>query len=351
MSPPSSVLPWMILFLVVVAALAAALFGPLRAAFLANPGFNGVILGVLLLGIAINLRQVLRLQREVAWIEAFRRRESDEQPEIHPRLLAPVAQLLKGRKRGQAAISPLSLRSMLDSLATRLEEARDLSRYLIGLLIFLGLLGTFYGLLLTIGAIGDIIGSLNIGADAVSTFATLKTDLQAPLAGMGTAFSTSLFGLAGSLIVGFLDLQSGHAQNRFYDETEEWLSGMTRLVGAGPGSESDASLPAYVQALLEQTADSLDRIQRMLSESGLERQGGLNAMQELNTQLSMLNELLSRESRQLQALSDGQSESQALLAALARQEVPGARLSEELRQELRLLSRTIANAVAKGGHS
>ncbi|MDD5037392.1 MAG: hypothetical protein PHE55_21915, partial [Methylococcaceae bacterium] len=240
MTSPTTVLPWMVLFLILVVALVAALSSQLYAAFLNNPGFNAVILAILLFGIFINLLQVLKLQREVRWIEQYRRSDPLAPPFGKPQLLASMARLLRRLDKGQPKLSPLALRSILDSLAARLDEARDLSRYLTGVLIFLGLLGTFYGLLLTIRSVGDIIGSLSVGGDAASMFETLKSHLKAPLSGMGTSFSTSLFGLAGSLILGFQDLQTGHAQNRFYNETEEWLSDITHLSDIGTPGEGEA---------------------------------------------------------------------------------------------------------------
>src|SRR5690606_26422689 len=250
--------------------------------FSANPFFNGVILTVLAAGILVNLRQVLMLGHETRWIESFRRSNPDRAIEGKPRLLAPMARMLGNRERGRAALSAPSLRTLLDSVQSRLEESRDLSRYLIGLLIFLGLLGTFWGLLVTIRSIGEIIGNMSVGSDPVAMFEALKTKLDEPLGGMATSFSTSLFGLAGSLIVGFLDLQSGHAQTRFYNELEEWLSHITRLP-SGAGVEGEASVPAYVQALLEQTAEGLDRMQRSAAESERERRTTAEHLAELNT--------------------------------------------------------------------
>ena len=247
---PVHVTTWMAVFLALVAALAAALVPQLKHAFIANAAFNGVILFVLAVGIAVNLRQVWRLQREVLWIEEFQHSAGGGSATgLQPVLLAPMARVLSNRRRGQAHLSPASTRSILDGVQIRLEEQRDLSRYLIGLLIFLGLLGTFWGLLATIRSIGEIIGSLSVGSDPVAMFEALKAKLDAPLGGMATSFSTSLFGLAGSLVVGFLDLQSGHAQNRFYNELEDWLSHMTKLP-SGVGAEGEGNVPAYVQALL-----------------------------------------------------------------------------------------------------
>ncbi|NCT66536.1 MAG: MotA/TolQ/ExbB proton channel family protein [Rhodanobacteraceae bacterium] len=344
MSNPHRVLPWMIAFLIAVGSLGALVAPRLAAIFAANPFFNGVILAVLAAGVIVNLRQVLLLGREVAWIEAFKRSNPDQRPPGRPRLLAPMARMLDGRERGRAALSAPSLRTILDSVQSRLEESRDLSRYLIGLAIFLGLLGTFWGLLVTIRSVSDIIGTLNVGNDAVTMFGALKENLKEPLGGMSTSFSTSLFGLASSLVIGFLDLQAGHAQNRFYNGLEEWLSGMTRLA-SGSALEADASVPAYVQALLEQTADGLERMQRAIVENERERHGTNQQLGELGTQLGRLADLLGRDARERQAAAAVQDELKGVLRQLAQQPRPAESVSDELRAELRLLSRTIAVAL------
>ncbi|ENO90681.1 hypothetical protein [Thauera linaloolentis] len=341
---PVHVTTWMGVFLALVALLAAVLVPQLKHAFLANPGFNGVIIFVLAIGIAVNLRQVWRLQREVLWIEAFQRHPDAAPDSLRPALLAPMARLLSSRRRGETHLSPASMRSLLDGVQIRLEEQRDLSRYLIGLLIFLGLLGTFWGLLITIRSISEIIGNLSVGTDPVAMFEELKSHLDEPLGGMATSFSTSLFGLSGSLIVGFLDLQSGHAQNRFYNELEEWLSHITRLPSAA-GIEGEASVPAYVQALLEQTAEGMDRMQRSAAESERERRSTADHLAELNTQIGRLTELIGRESRDLSALSSSQEDLRGLIRQIAQQPAQNAQFSEDLRAELRLLSRTIAAAL------
>ncbi|HET6604849.1 MAG TPA: flagellar motor protein MotA [Xanthomonadaceae bacterium] len=344
MSQPTRVLVWMLGALAAVALLALVLIEPLIAAFRATPVFNAVILGVFAVGVLVNLRQVLRLQSEVRWIESFRRSNPARAPAGQPRLLRPMASMLAGRERGPRSLSTASTRSILDSIYLRLEESRDLSRYLIGLLIFLGLLGTFWGLLRTIGSVSGIIAGLSGGADAMALFENLKTQLQAPLSGMATSFSTSLFGLAGSLVVGFLDLMAGHAANRFYQEVEEWLSGMTRLSSGGLAGEGEASVPAYVQALLEQTADGLERMQRAFVDAERERRAGAEQLGELNAQLSKLGELLARESRGLGQLADSQEELRSAVRALVQAQTQ-APLAEELRAELRLLARTIAAAL------
>lgn len=216
----------MVIFLIIVGFVGAILFRQAHAAFNSNPGLNGLIIGVLVIGILLVFSHVLSLRPEVRWFNSFRAAGSAEKVGRNPVLLAPMRALIG--KHHSIAISTTALRSILDSIATRLDESRDTSRYLIGLLVFLGLLGTFWGLLGTIGSINTVIQSLDAGAGTANdVLSALKEGLSAPLSGMGTAFSTSLFGLSGSLILGFLDLQAGRAQNRFYMELENWLSSVT----------------------------------------------------------------------------------------------------------------------------
>jgi biopolymer transport protein ExbB/TolQ len=342
MSRPTAVLFWMAGFLAGVASLSVLVAQRLAEIFAANPFFNGVILAVLAAGIAVNLRQVRMLAREVAWIDAFR--QTERAVKIRPRLLAPMARMFGGRERRLAALSAPSMRAILDSVQLRLEESRDLSRYLIGLAIFLGLLGTFWGLLVTIRSVTDIIGALNVGDDAVATFVALKENLRQPLGGMATSFSTSLFGLASSLVIGFLDLQAGHAQNRFYNELEEWLSSVTHLPAGSP-AEGDASVPSYLQALLAQTADGLERMQRALVDQERARRDGNRQFEELGAQFERLNDLLDRTAREHQAGAAVQEELKNALRQLASQGRHETPLPDELRAELRLLSRTIAAAL------
>lgn len=352
MTRPTRSLIWIAGFLAAIATLAALIAPRLAQAFLANPYFNGLILLVLLAGIAANLRQVLALNRDIDWIEHYRRANPERPAAGNPRLLAPMARMLAGRERGKLALSPSTMRTVLDGVYLRLEEARDLSRYLIGLAIFLGLLGTFWGLLGTIRAVSDIIGSLGAGTDAAAMFSSLKDHLREPLAGMSTSFSTSLFGLASSLVLGFLDLQAGHAQNRFYNEMEEWLSTVTKLSpGGGIGVEADASVPAYVQALLEQTADGLERMQRAIVDNERERRGANERLAELSTQLARLAEFLSRDARERHAATEVQEDLRAALKSIAAQQSGGSALSDELRSEFRLLSRTIAAALDSQRHT
>ncbi|MCF7976487.1 MAG: flagellar motor protein MotA [Chromatiaceae bacterium] len=287
MSNPNHSLFWMAVYLALVGALVAVLFVPLQDAFLANWGFNSLILGVLAIGLIINLQQVLALHPEIAWIRHFRT-GNIELLEEHPRLMKPLARHLHGRRKDRFRLSALSLRTVLDGIRSRLDESREISRYVIGLLIFLGLLGTFWGLLDTVGSVGQVIAGLDVSGGAVDeVFATLKTGLEAPLAGMGTAFSSSLFGLGGSLILGFLDLQAGHAQNRFFNDLEEWLSGLTQLIdepemgGAAsrPQSRVVETSTASLATTNADTAALLDelRAQRQVLEALLLAQTGSRA--------------------------------------------------------------------------
>jgi hypothetical protein len=238
-SSPRIFLVRMLVFLVLGALLVVILHRQIWAAFLANPGLNAVIILVLLIGTILAFRQVIRLFPEIAWVNSFRLADPGLAIERPPVLLAPMAAIL-GDHAGRMAISAQTMKSLLDSMATRLDEARDTSRYMTGLLVFLGLLGTFWGLIDTVGSVGNVIKSLKVGGDAGAIFDTLRDGLAAPLGGMGISFSSSLFGLAGSLVLGFLDLQTSQAQNRFYTDLEDWLATTVRDLGGGV---SDA-LPA-----------------------------------------------------------------------------------------------------------
>ena len=230
----------MTLFLILAALLAIILDGQtqqLRKSFMANPGLNALIIGVLLVGIVYAFRQVLRLYPEINWVNNFRISDPGLSLDKSPVLLAPMATMLRDRT-GHLSLATGAMRSLLDSVASRLEEQRETTRYLVGLLIFLGLLGTFWGLLETVSTVGATISALDTNAgESVLLFDQLKEGLAGPLKGMATAFSCSMFGLAGSLILGFLDLQAGHAQGRFYTELEDWLSGITELqLAEAPGA-------------------------------------------------------------------------------------------------------------------
>jgi hypothetical protein len=228
LSSPRIFLVRMLVFLVLCALVGVVLYKQIVTAFFANPGLNALIGMVLLIGTILSFRQVIRLYPEVSWVNNFRIADPGLAIDRRPKLLAPMAAILGGERTGRMSISQQTMRHLLDSIATRLDEARDISRYMTGLLVFLGLLGTFWGLIETVGSVGKVIDGLKVGGDAGALFDTLKEGLAAPLGGMGISFSSSLFGLAGSLILGFLDLQSSQAQNRFYTDLEDWLASTVR---------------------------------------------------------------------------------------------------------------------------
>ncbi len=258
---PTVHLVHMLVFILIVGILAAVLYAPMRTAFEANPGLNALILATLLLGVVYGLVMVWRLYREVNWVNAFRMGESNE--EASPVLLGPMATLLGDANR-RTMLSQQTMRSLLDSLASRLDESRDLLRYLVGLLIFLGLLGTFWGLLDTVTSVGDAIRNLDVSStQSSSVFEELKLGLQGPLTGMGRAFSSSLFGLAGSLVVGFLDLKASQAQNRFYHNFEDWLSTITD-VQAGDGNGSSA--PAFMRLDLQNLNRTVEKLSQQMEQ-------------------------------------------------------------------------------------
>ncbi len=385
MQKPTKFLMRMSVFLVAAIALMISLRGPLEAAFLANVPLNGLIAAMLVIGAIYAFRRVLALNAEIEWISAFQAQETTGIT-TEPRLMAPAAALLRDDDNGAMRLSALSMRSVLDGIATRLEETREVSRYLTGLLIFLGLLGTFWGLLGTIGAIGGTIQSLSVnGGDMTLMFDELKAGLQAPLSGMGTAFSSSLFGLAGSLVLGFMDLQASQAQTRFYNGVEDWLASVTKLSRGGDIEGGMANPSAYMTALMEQTADGIERLQRVMKQSEEARTQGQQSTMAIAESLARLSDQMSQAQKSdaetssalsvaITSLAASHSErqnEQAPAPALppviddaTRQHIRNldvgikqlietqARSSEvladELRSELKLVARTIA-AVMDGG--
>ncbi len=301
----------MVVFLVLCSLLLVVLYKQIMAAFFANPGLNALIGAVLLIGIILSFRQVVRLYPEVAWVNNFRISDPGLAVDRHPTLLAPMAAILGGERTGRMTISQTTMRHLLDSIATRLDEARDISRYMTGLLVFLGLLGTFWGLIDTVSSVGKVIEGLKVGGDAGSLFDTLKEGLAAPLSGMGISFSSSLFGLAGSLILGFLDLQSSQAQNRFYTDLEDWLASTvreyTREGTGGPGGELQAAV---------------ERLRLTLEEGGASR-GTTAAMANLAEAIQGLVTHMRTEQQMIREWADGQGEQnreiKKLLERIARQ--------------------------------
>ena len=311
LSSPRIFVVRMLVFLVLCALLLVVLYKQIIVAFFANPGLNALIGAVLLIGIILSFRQVIRLYPEVAWVNNFRIADPGLALDRRPTLLAPMAAILGGERTGRMTISQQTMRHLRDSIATRLDEARDISRYMTGLLVFLGLLGTFWGLIETVGSVGKVIDGLKVGGDAGALFDTLKEGLAAPLGGMGISFSSSLFGLAGSLILGFLDLQSSQAQNRFYTDLEDWLASTVREY-AGEGTSGAGG----------ELQQALEKLRLAVEGSG----GGRNtttAMANLAEAIQGLVAHMRTEQQMIREWADGQGEQnrdiKKLLERLARQ--------------------------------
>jgi len=317
----------MALFLVLAALLAVILDGQtaqLRRSFMANPGLNGLILGVLLVGIIYAFRQVLRLYPEIHWVNNFRIADPGLKVDKQPVLLAPMATMLRDRT-GHLSLATGSSRTLLDSVASRLDEQRETTRYLVGLLVFLGLLGTFWGLLETVSSVGNTISALDTtGGENVLLFDQLKEGLAGPLGGMGIAFSSSLFGLAGSLILGFLDLQAGHAQSRFYNELEDWLSNITELQSADDGTNA---IPPQLRFAMVDMQRSLSDLNEKVETRILNDTTG-DAVKNLAQGVDKLIRQMRAEQKVVREWADEQSQQQHELAAVLRKitgKTPGGR--------------------------
>ncbi|GAA5266063.1 hypothetical protein ACOSOMT5_P2490 [Acidiphilium sp. MT5] len=374
MTRPTAYLIRMIVFLVLVYGLAALLAPTLAKFYLANPVINSVIVLVEIFGVGWNLRQVLRLSPEVDWVEHYQRSRASIEQATKPKLLLPMARMLGVRSDhpGRVSLSVQGMRTMLDGIASRLDESRETSRYVTGVMIFLGLLGTFWGLLKTVHAVAAVIQGMNLtGGDVNAMFTQLKAGLAGPLEGMGTAFSSSLFGLSGALILGFLDLTAGQAMSRFFNDLEEWLAGLTRVSSGLLGAEGEGSMPAYVQALLEQSAENLEALQRVMTRGEEARAVTAQSTQTLTERITTLTEAIHNSHRIMLKIG----ESQQILTKLAEQasaqranigpddEIANAHLRNielllarliteseqgrtqslsDLRQDLKILTRTIA---------
>jgi hypothetical protein len=318
MTRPNRYLIRMLVFLVLVYGLAAIIAPTLAKFYMANPVVNSVIVLVEIFGIGWNLRQVLRLSPEVDWVERFQRSRASIEQGPKPQLLLPMARMFGGRGDDgkRMTLSIASMRTMLDGIASRLDESRETSRYVTGVMIFLGLLGTFWGLLKTVHAVAGVIGGMNVGGgDVNAMFDQLKAGLAGPLAGMGTAFSSSMFGLSGALILGFLDLTAGQAMNRFFNELEEWLAGLTRVSSGALAIEGEASMPAYVQALLEQSAENIEALQLVLLRNEESRAQTAQVTQTLSERMNTLTEAIHNSHRIMLKIGEGQ----AALARIAEQ--------------------------------
>ena len=302
----------MVIFLIIITIFFSYNISELKSFFITNSTLNGLISFFFLFGIILMFRQILILRPEILWLDTFISEKSKKNKIVkNPELLKPVAQIMKSQT-GNLNLSQTDMRSILESIENRLIETRETSRYFIGLLVFLGLLGTFWGLLETINSVSTTVKALDFNQNTNDLFIVLKEGLEKPLGGMGTAFSSSLFGLGGSLILGFLDLQSGQAQNRFYNEIEEKLAFFTKL-SLFPDKEIKSDFaPAYIESLIENTSENLKR-----SEADIKQQ---NINQELiSKSLSEINLYLNN----------------------------NINVNKDIKEEIKILSKTIANITKK----
>ncbi len=353
MTRPTGYLLRMLAFLVAVAIVGALLAPSLRASFLYNPVLNCLIFLVELCGIAWNLRQVLVLQPEVTWVETFQRGRARLATLPTPRLLASMASMLAARAsknsegNDRVTLSASSMRSLLDGIASRLDESRELSRYMTGLMIFLGLLGTFWGLLRTVGAVSEVISGLSVGSGDISAmFGQLKAGLVQPLHGMGTAFSSSMFGLAGALVLGFLDLTAGQAQNRFFNELEDWLASLTRLSSGVLGGEGETPVPVYVQSLLEHTAENMEELQRILLRGEDGRSQVNHALALLSDKLATLSDTMRTNQQLMLRIAEAHAALAPALTRFANSRAEGG-LDEAARAHLRSMDLTLQRLLAE----
>jgi hypothetical protein len=270
-SQPIRQITLMLLALGLVTAGGILAYPSVAPVFLANPYLNGFIAMVFLIGVLACFWQVVSLIKSVNWIVGFASNRAGHEVTIAPQLLAPLAALLRSRK-AKMQVSSSSAQSILDSVATRIDEVREITRYIVNLLIFLGLLGTFYGLATTVPALVDTIRGLapQEGEGGVEIFARLMGGLENQLQGMGVAFASSLLGLAGSLVVGLLELFASHGQNRFYRELEEWLSSITRI-GFSSGDGDSSSEQNFMAGVLDSMAEQMEGLQMMFVQSDVAR--------------------------------------------------------------------------------
>jgi len=314
LSSPRIFLIRMMVFLILCSLVVVVLHKQIVVAFMANPGLNALIVAVLVIGILLSFRQVIRLFPEVSWVNGFRLADPGLAVARAPVLLAPMATIL-GERAGRTAISATTMRGLMDSIATRLDEARDISRYMTSLLVFLGLLGTFWGLIETVGSVGSVIQNLKVGGEAGAVFDSLREGLAAPLSGMGISFSSSLFGLAGSLALGFLDLQAGQAQNRFYMELEDWLSTIV--------SDLKVDTIGGVAVPSADMRGAMDKLKEAIAETGSNR-AATAAMANLAEAIHGLVSHMRTEQQMIRDWADGQAaqgrEMQRLLERIAGEE-------------------------------
>jgi hypothetical protein len=333
----------MIVFLIVIFGLGFSLFPSLKFAFISNVVINSVILAALMVGILFIMRQCLRLLPEHRWMLDIQRSSGDMPSTIRPSLLATVAVMMSDDNSKPTSMSAQNLRSVLDGVAVRLDESREISRYMIGLLVFLGLLGTFWGLLTTVQSVGDVVGGIDTSQSNIDAMMNeLKHGLNAPIAGMATAFSSSLFGLGGSLILGFLDLQFGQASGRFYTDVEDWLS---KSIHFDAAHKADAPNPALITGLSEAAANKMQQLAKAVAASQKDQGNVAANLKDLTAILTKLHDGLSRDALVAENLINLEASIQNLAREMKTDRVE---LNDTIAMELRALSKAITIIKKKG---
>ena len=341
MTDPRKYLIRMSAFLLIVLIVLGLLYQPLKLAFMGNPVLNSLIIAVGLVGIIYIILQVLRLVPEVKWLSQIQRTRTLDPRAAKPRLLATVNVMLADA-RSDSRLSAMSLRSVLDGVAARLDEGREISRYMIGLLVFLGLLGTFWGLLQTIGAVGNVVGGLDlVGSDFETMMSQLRNGLDAPLSGMATAFSSSLFGLGGSLILGFLDLQLGQAIGRFFNEVEDWLSAFAKYNDTSAASTGSTS--ALAEGLSEEGARALISLAKAIESAEADRGQMIEQITAMNQNMHQLGELLADDRRLRDQLAELSAQIGDLASYMAHNR---AESHNDLKAEIRALSSAVTKSLS-----
>ena len=348
MTNPQPYLVKMVIFLVGIAGIGIALYPSLEFAFLSNVVINSIIMASLLMGIIFTIRQCLRLLPEHRWMMEVQRSSGERPSSIRPSLLATVAVMMADDNGQPASLSAQNLRSVLDGVAVRLDESREISRYMIGLLVFLGLLGTFWGLLTTVQSVGHVVGGIDTSqSDIDAMMGELKDGLNAPIAGMATAFSSSLFGLGGSLVLGFLDLQLGQASGRFYTAVEDWLSKSIHFDAAAsdPARDpADFTSPALVAGLSEAAANKMQELAKTVAAGEKDRAEMATNLKSLTTILTKLHDGLSRDA----LMAENIANLEASLQNLAREmKADRAELNDTIAMELRALSKALMVVMKK----
>ncbi len=345
MTDPRRYLMRMVVFTLLIFGLMAMLVSPLKFAFLSNIVINSVILAALFIGIIFSFRQILRLLPEHRWMKDTQRRASTGGATIRPSLLATVAVMMADEGK-PTSLSAQNLRSILDGVAVRLDESREISRYMIGLLVFLGLLGTFWGLLTTVQSVGNVVGGIDTSTSNIDAMMTeLKDGLNAPISGMATAFSSSLFGLGGSLILGFLDLQLGQASGRFFTDVEDWLSKSVNYEsGSDPLFSGGMASPEFSAGLTEAAANKMQSLAKVVAAGEQDRADMATRLRELTTILNKLHDGLSRDALMAENIANLDASIQNLAREIKadRQE-----LNDTISMELRALSKALMVAAKK----